>query len=112
MTEDAGRRWDPTDVMLDVSRRVEAMALAMRKHRIVSEQQVCACGQLATRMLPVFGIRCETAYELWDLAQSSMRTALRHMADRRPGVASNELTRLSAAGPKTEARARRRPDPV
>ncbi|MGH3738096.1 MAG: hypothetical protein ACRDT6_21170 [Micromonosporaceae bacterium] len=53
MTESGARRWDPTDLMLDVGRRVEAMALAMRKHRVVPEQQVCTCGQLATRILPV-----------------------------------------------------------
>lgn len=84
---DAGhsRRLDATDVLYDVGREVQMVALMMRRHRFVAAQGVCECGRLPAKTLPVFGLRCEIAVEKWERAHDAMRRLLRYAAAaRRP----------------------------
>jgi len=48
---------DASDLLFEVGRQLQAVALVMRKHEI-APHQVCECGRVAVRMLPVFGLRC------------------------------------------------------
>lgn len=67
---------DAADVLFEIGRRVQAVSLMMRKHKILAAQQVCECGRLATRTVPAFGLRCDIAGQQWDLAHATMRRFL------------------------------------
>lgn len=73
---------DASELLFEVGRRLQAVALMMRKHQMVREQQICACGRIALRVLPVFGLRCDVACGQWQLAHDSMRQLLAQMTDR------------------------------
>ncbi|MGH3737191.1 MAG: hypothetical protein ACRDT6_16480 [Micromonosporaceae bacterium] len=63
-------------MLFEIGRRVQAVSLVMRKHKILAAQQVCECGRLATRTIPAFGLRCDVASQHWDLAHATMRRFL------------------------------------
>lgn len=65
---------DASDLMHELGRRFQTVAAVMRKHSIVPALQICTCGQVPVRTLPLFGPRCSTACERWELAQSSLRS--------------------------------------
>lgn len=73
------RSWDAPSVLFEVGRRVQAASQAMRTHELAAHD-VCRCGRLPDRTLPVFGPRCEVASQSWDLAVESMERILAHMA--------------------------------
>ncbi len=64
---------DATGIWYELGRQLQAVALTMRKHRIIGAQQLCECGRLPVRELPVFGERCDVAGEQWSRARESMR---------------------------------------
>ncbi len=69
---------EPTSLSYELGRQLQALALLMRKHRINPRQQVCDCGRLAMRELPMFGPRCDIACRQWDLVHSAMRRIVAH----------------------------------
>lgn len=52
----------------------------MRRHEIASGYQVCECGRVPVRILPMFGLRCEIACCQWDLACALVRRLVEHMS--------------------------------
>jgi len=64
---------DASSIWYELGRQLQAVALIMRKHRIVGAQQLCECGRLPVRELPAFGERCDVADEQWSRAHESMR---------------------------------------
>ncbi|MGH3738002.1 MAG: hypothetical protein ACRDT6_20680 [Micromonosporaceae bacterium] len=69
-------RLDAATFWYEVGRQLQTVSVVMSKHQIVADQQVCACGRLALRALPTFGLRCETACEQWELAFQAIRRIL------------------------------------
>lgn len=70
------RRWEAPDVLFEVGRQVQAVALAMRKHTFAPGLRICTCGRVVDRPLPGFGLRCEVASEQWLRAEYGMRRVL------------------------------------
>ncbi|MGH3713846.1 MAG: hypothetical protein ACRDT4_10365 [Micromonosporaceae bacterium] len=70
---DASRFW------YEVGRQLQTVSVVMDKHTIVPDQQLCACGQVAVRVLPTFGLRCQTACEQWELACLAIRRILEQL---------------------------------
>ncbi len=75
------RPLDAPSLNFEIGRHVQTMALAMRRHRIVSTHQICECGRLPLRTLPVFGPRCEVACDSWRLAHDVMRRCVAQAGD-------------------------------
>lgn len=84
MSEEGERRSSAPDVWYEAGRQVQAVAIIMRKHHFVPEQQVCACGRLAVTMLPVFGLRCEIASMTWQRACEAIGGLLASGSSGRP----------------------------
>lgn len=63
---------DAAELLFEIGRRVQAVSLVMRKHKVLPAQQLCECGRLATRVIPAFGLRCEIASLQWDIAHALM----------------------------------------
>lgn len=56
--------------------------MTLRRHTISPVQEVCVCGRLPHRRLPVFGPRCEIACQQWDIAAYIMRRILDATSER------------------------------
>lgn len=67
---------DASELTYAVGRELQAMALAMRQHRPVPALQLCTCGRLNLRVLPIFGLRCEIASAQWDRTHAMVRRLL------------------------------------
>ncbi len=93
------RRWDAADLLYEIGRRTQAAAMMMRKHRVSPTHELCQCGRLPHRRLPLFGPRCEVASAHWEQAAYAMRQLLRH-ADRHGARPAGERT------PRSVGRAR------
>lgn len=71
-------RLDAPGLLYDMGRQVQALALAMRKHEIVADLNVCkSCGRIPARDLPGFGPRCQVVVDQWRVTQQLMRAFLR-----------------------------------
>ncbi|MGH3647548.1 MAG: hypothetical protein ACRDTM_10285 [Micromonosporaceae bacterium] len=82
-------RHDAAAFWYEVGRQFQAVSLVMDRHQIVDAQQICACGRIAVRVLPMFGLRCEVAFETWNRAYTSMCQVSRQLsAERAVGMAT------------------------
>ncbi|MGH3450225.1 MAG: hypothetical protein ACRDQW_05750 [Haloechinothrix sp.] len=88
MTRDHAGRLDAAELWYEVGREVQAVALVMRRHELVDDQQVCACGRLPVHLLPSFGLRCDVAGERWVRACEAMRRVVAESQARAVGRAS------------------------
>ncbi|MGH3658030.1 MAG: hypothetical protein ACRDUA_15355 [Micromonosporaceae bacterium] len=89
------RSLDAAGMWYELGREIQAVALIMRKHRLVAAQQLCECGRLFVHTLPVFGARCDVAYRQWVSAFAMMRTLTREQ-----NVPDRVVGRASAYGPE------------
>ncbi len=89
-----GSRLGPEELFFEYGRLLQSVSVVMPKQQIVKDQQVCACGRLAIRMLPFFGIRCEVACEQRDLAYSAMHRMWTQVSEQRdrPGPVIGRAT--------------------
>lgn len=76
----APRALDAAGLMYEVGRLVQALALTMRRHRLVPGQQLCECGRLPVHPVPLFGARCDVARDAWALAHEAMRRVVQTAA--------------------------------
>ncbi len=76
---------DAPALLFEVGRQVQALALLAKRHRMAPAQQICQCGRLALRLLPMLGLRCEIVCAQWDLAYRLLKRVLERMADRSLG---------------------------
>jgi hypothetical protein len=102
--DDGERDWcDGSELMHELGRRFQAVSVVMRRHEIASMQQICVCGELPLRVLPIFGLRCRTACEVWDLAWASTVT-LATIADQQLPGANHPVGRVSGRAAVPESR--------
>jgi hypothetical protein len=78
------RHLDASELAFEAGRQTQAVALVMRKHEIVPAHQLCVCGRLAARILPLFGLRCEIACRQWDLAYALNSRLMPYTAEESP----------------------------
>lgn len=79
---------DASELLYEIGRRIQAVSLVMRKHKVLPTQQLCECGRLAARTVPAFGLRCEVAATEWQVAHSAMHRFLgQGHTDRPVGIA-------------------------
>ncbi len=91
----ADRNWcDGSEMVHELGRRFQAVSVVMHRHEIVSTQQICVCGELPLRIVPIFGLRCRSACEAWDLAWSST-LALARIADQQLPGGNRPIGRIS-----------------
>jgi hypothetical protein len=68
------------ELLSDVADHLRALTVIMRKHRFVVSQQICECGGLPMWDLPMFGPRCEVAFDYWVRAYEAMRCVVSQVA--------------------------------
>jgi len=72
----AGDGPDAASAWYELGRQLQAVALAMRRHRVIPSQGLCECGRLPIRRPSLFGQRCDIAYEQWSRTHEAMRRML------------------------------------
>lgn len=100
------RHLDASDLLFEVGRQMQAVALVTRRHELVPAQQLCECGRLALRVLPVLGLRCDIACHQWDLAYALIQRLLPQIPDRNVGSADGPAVGRASVRPAGHASSR------
>lgn len=78
MSAVGGGPLEAPELLYELGRQVQAVALAMRAHEIVTGLGVCkSCGRIPECELPGFGLRCSVVVDKWGVVQRLLPAVLR-----------------------------------